>query len=288
MQYFGHNSLKQFIRNKPIRFGFKNWVIAGKCGYCYHIKLYCGKEEDRLSNSLGSSVVLDLVSKVKPNAQNCIFMDNFFTSYSLLCQLKEMNLPALGTMRSNRLSKCPLECDETFKKKERGSTEIQFDDVNEITISKSMDNKPVIVGCNYDSGLEIDEVKRWKKSKDGSSHVNIKIPAIVKEYNSGMGGVDQMDNAVCCYRIAITSKKWYFCLITNLIDISIANAWNIQRKLGRTKMDLLDFKSAIATTYLKKHETSLFISRPSKIPKTLPGIRFDRSGHEMLSYDKQR
>jgi len=41
VKYFGRNSIKQFIRNKPIRFGFKN---------CYHIDLYAGKDANRDTN----------------------------------------------------------------------------------------------------------------------------------------------------------------------------------------------------------------------------------------------
>lgn len=28
VKYFGHNPAKQFIRGKPVRFGFKNWTIS--------------------------------------------------------------------------------------------------------------------------------------------------------------------------------------------------------------------------------------------------------------------
>lgn len=61
VKYFGHISLKQFIRNKPIRFGIKNWEIAGKSGYCYHVKLYCGKEDGQVSR--GQVLFLTLSQK---------------------------------------------------------------------------------------------------------------------------------------------------------------------------------------------------------------------------------
>ena len=31
--YFGRHSAKMFIRGKPIRFGYKNWVLASSDGY---------------------------------------------------------------------------------------------------------------------------------------------------------------------------------------------------------------------------------------------------------------
>lgn len=33
IKYFGHHSSKQFIRGKPVRFGFKNWMLTSSCGY---------------------------------------------------------------------------------------------------------------------------------------------------------------------------------------------------------------------------------------------------------------
>ena len=43
VRYYGHPSLKQFIRGKPIRFGYKLWAACGSSGYCYNFDLYCGK-----------------------------------------------------------------------------------------------------------------------------------------------------------------------------------------------------------------------------------------------------
>ena len=39
--YYGKHSCKMFIRMKPIRFGFKLWVLAGKYKYCYLSRCDC-------------------------------------------------------------------------------------------------------------------------------------------------------------------------------------------------------------------------------------------------------
>lgn len=44
-RYFGRHSAKQFIRGKPITFGFKNWVLASFDGYYYNFDTYCGKNQ---------------------------------------------------------------------------------------------------------------------------------------------------------------------------------------------------------------------------------------------------
>lgn len=42
VKYFGHHSAKQFIRGKPVRFGYKDWTICSSTGYCYCFDTYCG------------------------------------------------------------------------------------------------------------------------------------------------------------------------------------------------------------------------------------------------------
>jgi hypothetical protein len=37
---------------------------------------------------------------------------------------------------------------------------------------------------------------------------------MVREYNSGMGGVDLLDNMVAVYRIPYRIKKWWFPIFT--------------------------------------------------------------------------
>ena len=41
--YFGRHSCKQFIRAKPIRFGYKLWVLASATGVPYKIEIYQGR-----------------------------------------------------------------------------------------------------------------------------------------------------------------------------------------------------------------------------------------------------
>ena len=40
VRYYGRNSQKQFISGKPIRFGFKQWVLCcATSGYCFEMDL---------------------------------------------------------------------------------------------------------------------------------------------------------------------------------------------------------------------------------------------------------
>ena len=194
VRYYGYHSLKQFIRGKPIRFGYKFWALCGVSGYCYNFDLYCGKATNMEENSdllLGSKVVLNMLSVVENPHSYTVFFDNLFTDYPLLVHLRNLGFQATGTMRENRLSKCPLKDSKLFKKEKRGSYDYRFDCNEEILIVKWLDNKCVTVGTNYDTVEQTRTVKRWQKEKKAKGPVP--QPNVLYSYNKNMGGVDKHD-----------------------------------------------------------------------------------------------
>ena len=114
--YFGHHSAKMFIRGKPIRFGFKLWVLAADSGYPFNVQIYCGKSTALPGDAGASDEHLGLGHRVVTSLLSClvnplcieVFFDNFFTSYDLLVFLREQQIKATGTVRENRLRNCPL------------------------------------------------------------------------------------------------------------------------------------------------------------------------------------
>ncbi|KAH7974074.1 hypothetical protein HPB49_009594 [Dermacentor silvarum] len=89
--YFGRHSCKMFIKGKPIRFGYKQWILCSSSGYPFNIDIYCGKTEGESTNvPLGTRVVLNALKCVDVPTNHVIFMDNFFTSHALLQELKNV------------------------------------------------------------------------------------------------------------------------------------------------------------------------------------------------------
>ncbi|XP_066955141.1 piggyBac transposable element-derived protein 2-like [Macrobrachium rosenbergii] len=116
--YHGHHSAKQFIRNKPVGFGYKMWMMCSADGYPYNFSIYCGKDENR-KLPLGSQVVMDMLQPVVNKDSHVIFFDNFFTSYALMVDLTKQDFRARGTIRENRTEKCHLLPKKEIEKKER-------------------------------------------------------------------------------------------------------------------------------------------------------------------------
>ncbi|CAH1984384.1 unnamed protein product [Acanthoscelides obtectus] len=126
--YYGGHGSKQFIRGKPIRWGYKVWVGTTKKGYIEWFQPYQGSttiiSEKYRPLGLGASVVLQFADAIQSQCEKApfhIFCDNFFTSLPLLAELTSRGLKCTGTLRENRLSDCPLEKSSMFKKTSRGS-----------------------------------------------------------------------------------------------------------------------------------------------------------------------
>ena len=137
--------------------------MCGVSGFCYNFDLYCGKSsknEDDDGLLLGTKVVLRMLEAVKVPNSHSVFFDNFFTGYDLLVHLRNLGYQATGTVRENRLSKCPLRPTNAMKKEKRGTYDYMFDTNEEILFVRWSDNKCVCVGTNYDTIEPVKKVKR--------------------------------------------------------------------------------------------------------------------------------
>uniref|UniRef100_A0A1Y1LG12 PiggyBac transposable element-derived protein domain-containing protein n=1 Tax=Photinus pyralis TaxID=7054 RepID=A0A1Y1LG12_PHOPY len=132
--YYGRHPTKQFIRGKPIRWGYKFWVGATRLGYVTWFEPYQGALSEHNVNSykglgLGPGVVLrftDVIQKSKPLMTFHLYFDNFFTTLSLLDILSQRGIRGTGTVRENRLGVCPISSSNNLKKGPRGKFEFAY------------------------------------------------------------------------------------------------------------------------------------------------------------------
>lgn len=298
VKYFGHHALKQFIRGKPIRFGYKFWALCGVSGYCYNFDLYCGKsssDDHHADLLLGSKVVLNMLDVVEEPQSHSVFFDNLFTGYELLVHLRELGFQATGTVRENRVKKCPLMESKELKKQKRGTYSFRFDTNEEILFVRWLDNTSVTIGTNYDTVEPLQKVQRWVKECKAKDSVS--QPHVFKSYSAYMGGVDKHDWWISKYATTIRAKKWYWPIFIRIVDMAVVNAHiiynliNSDNEKPATEMDLLSFRRAICRSYLKiptnrqQPGKKRSCSAPSQIPHD---VRFDCKGHIIMKRSEQR
>ena len=137
--------------------------------------------------------------------------------------LSMLNIGCTGTIRSNMIQVCPLPTKADFKKSSKGLFEAYEDDNSGVKLCMWNDNGPFTATSNFGSVFPTDFAKRWSCEK--KAEVSVERPGLISSYNQYVGGTDQMDQAIACYR------KWYWPLFSNVIQISCYNSWQLLRTL---------------------------------------------------------
>ena len=85
-KFEGKSLMHQYMKNKPIKWGFKFWFWCGsESGYLYQFDMYLGKNFT-IEFGFGESVVLSLCENLK-NSYCYVFFVNFSKSPNLMLKL---------------------------------------------------------------------------------------------------------------------------------------------------------------------------------------------------------
>ena len=274
IKFKGHNILCQYVKGKPIKWGYKMWCRCdSKTGYLFQFDLYLGKKTNEVEKGLGEGVVLHLTQELE-NLFCQVYIDNFFKSPALQVELLSKNTYSVGTYRPNRkhLPKDKLPDDAKMKK----GDVIAFE-ANGVNFVKWMDNKAVYMLSNCLSAYPLQTIKRRKKGSKESD--TVVFPLLVKSYNEYMGGVDITDQKKVTYQFSHKSHhKYYLRIVYDLIDISINNAYVVYEKLNegnKEKLDLKSYRQLIACSLIGTftNRKRSFSAAPIETAKRLKAIQ---------------
>ncbi|XP_046994009.1 piggyBac transposable element-derived protein 2-like [Schistocerca americana] len=173
------------------------------------------------------------------------YFDNLFTPQTLLVYLKQRGFGATWTIRDNRLSKeCHLiPSNTTSKRNKRGDFDYKSSKESGIIVARWLDSSTVTIASTSHGISPVSTSARY--SRQEKNIILVPRPNVIGEYNKNVGGTDQMDENVELYR----GKKWWWPIITWLLDTSIHNGWLLHRKTG-INMSQLHFWRYIMKCYL--------------------------------------
>ncbi|KAI3366108.1 hypothetical protein L3Q82_009927 [Scortum barcoo] len=232
-------NLRQYIKNKPDKWGFKLFARASEDGFIHDIVLYQGKttleahdipvtpEQEAMGAT--SQIVSILASTMSSSTTTAIFADNFFSSLEIVRYLKDRNCRYTGTARDNRIGKPPLRSIKEMEKKAVpcGTCSYVLSDDGILAV-RWKDNK-VVTLLSTDMGVQpMSSVSRY--CSDTKRKEDVTCPALIKSYNANIGGIDKSDMLVHLYRTPMKSKRWYMRLFAYAVDVSITNAWVMYRR----------------------------------------------------------
>ncbi|XP_028407827.1 piggyBac transposable element-derived protein 3-like [Dendronephthya gigantea] len=258
--FTGHVAVRQYVRGKPNPTGLKNFVLASSCGEVLDFEIFQGKDAfpdaNTIQLSIGGLAVLRLIQTVPPNTS--LFVDRYFTSVQLQDALLEKRITVTGTIMKNLVpkeAKPMLKSADKMKKEGRGSINQLVREDKNICIIQWFDNKEVLTASSEFGSDPVDVCRRW--SKADNAYIDVQHPALIKQYNDKMGGVDLSDRMISYYRMCARTKKWTVRTILHMIDLCLANSWVQEREEriteGKTKKELaefLDFRLSVSESLL--------------------------------------
>lgn len=277
-------SRRQYLRNKPKKWGFKFFVRCGVSGMVYDFIPYGGEntfinhdfsEQEQRYFGIGGKVVVALCKSIHNKPLKVVYFDNWFSSLELLVYLRvQFGILSLGTILKNRLRGCDLVSDKILLKRGRGSSVQVCDNKKKISITKWADNKCVQVVSSYSSTRDESQIKRY--CKEQKTKVNVKCPQVILDYNKHMGGVDLADMLIALYRTGLKTHRWYIKIFGQMLDICINNGWLLYKRhcniLGIKKpIPLKKFRHEVIRGLLTTNIPR--IGRPAAIPSPSHVIR---------------
>lgn len=188
--------LKQYMPNKPHKWGYKLFILAGVSGFCYKAEVYSGLENDPLlraqynEKDLGPSanIVTRLARNIPSKCHFKLYFDNYYTTLPLLVELEKRDIHSLGTFRRNRFPGVKLSSEKDLNKNSRGFSEecVTTIDGVEIRAVTWKDNKVVSLASTFVGKYPEKLVKRFDRKERKT--VQVDCPEIVTVYNHHMGG----------------------------------------------------------------------------------------------------
>lgn len=237
IKFKGRSSLKQYMPKKPIKRGYKVWILANKNGYCQKFDIYTGKAEDA-EKQLGARVIKQMLNGLE-NKEHIVYFDNFFNSTELLEDLKKKLIHACGTVNPSRKTLPVFKPDRKLK---RGEFEV-FSNPSRIVAFKWRDKRSVYLLSNFHSPFGTTEVNR--KEKNGTT-TKVRCPQALSDYNANMNFVDKFDQNLNLYKINRKSKKWWHRIFFYFLDAAVVNAFVLYKELNSPKISMKEFRRSVS------------------------------------------
>lgn len=232
--YKGRDKMKQYIKTKPTRWGYKVWCIAGN-GYLLNFDVYRGRQQQSTHNRSIHQTVIDLVHPYR-NRNHILHVDNLFSSPDLFDHLERLGVRSCGTLRPNRQG-LPVGLVNAGKALEKSQTRVwQRGNLGCLALN---DRRLVYFLTNHIGVLTA--VSFDEPRSDGST-VTITKPKVVHEYNIHRGEADRVDQLHSNYAMGRKSMKNWPSLAWWLIDMCIVNAYRIFILQTHSTISQLDFR----------------------------------------------
>ena len=204
----GRHRGKMYNKDKPIKWGFKTFALAGGKGYILRFFPYQGKDQSRPEDQgLGEWAVRSLLPAAYDNKNHIVTADNYFTCAALLKALRSRGYHAIGTTRNGRKGQPTAALLSNTSADVRGHLTAFEHKAGELFVYVWKDSKDVRIMSTFPCPIGTVQRKVKATAKAPYRTITVPIPANIKYYNLHMNGVDINDQMTAYFRPTIRTRR---------------------------------------------------------------------------------
>jgi hypothetical protein len=229
VSFKGRHKDKVFMPSKPIRIGFKAFVVCeADTGFLLEWKMYNKGEGKKKKNRIVNTVK-NLLG-FKRYQSKMVYMDRYYSNKEVFEELLKNNINACGTIAPSKVG-ITEEMKGEIESLEKEQAIFYKDEELVLCVWRTHKDKLVyILSSILDNSMQ--DSKRYCIEK--KTEIQVKRPVILEAYNENMRGVDYFDRYLRFYSFLHGSKKWYLKIAYYFLAVALLNSYLIyQQEYGK-------------------------------------------------------
>ncbi|XP_067298047.1 piggyBac transposable element-derived protein 4-like isoform X3 [Pseudorasbora parva] len=226
--------LKRCVNNESPSMGYKLFALTDcTCGYTWDFFIYEGKSCTSQSEGLSYESVMALVDENMLGSGYKLFVDKFYSSPTLFRDLLCKKIWACGPVWRNRAGFPRTNVNRLSRNAPRGTMRWIRDD--DLLFVEWKDSQEVQMCSTFHKANDGDTVQRKVKGDFYQTLVEVPVPAAMLDFNKNMEAVDPSNSITGHFRALHKPKKWYQCVFYHFLDITVENAFIMQKLIAQGK-----------------------------------------------------